>query len=75
MGDTSDNILGFDGIARQAIPRKLESTLSDMQELASNELDLFDYVRALYNDDERFLMNGICLWMQREPEQIWKFPT
>jgi hypothetical protein len=75
MGDTSDNILGFDGIARQVIPRKLESTLSDMQELASDELNLFDYVRALYNDDERFLMNGICLWMQREPEQIWKFPT
>ena len=75
MGDVSDNIFGFDGKARQTIPRFLESTYSDMQALATNELDIFDYVRNLYNDDERLLMNGICLWMQREPEQIWKFPT
>ena len=75
MGDVSDNIFGFDGKARQTIPRFLESTHSDMQALATDELAIFDYVRNLYNDDERLLMNGICLWMQREPEQIWKFPS
>ena len=75
MGDVSDNIFGFDGKARQTIPRFLESTLSDMQGLASDELAIFDYVRDLYNDNERLLMNGVCLWMQREPEQIWKFPS
>ena len=74
MGDTSDNIFGFDGKARQTIPRFLESTLSEMQDLANNEQTIFEYVRELYNDDERLLMNGICLWMQREPEQIWRFP-
>jgi hypothetical protein len=46
-----------------------------MQALATDELAIFDYVRNLYNDDERLLMNGICLYMQREPEQIWKFPS
>ena len=75
MGDSSDNIFGYDGKARQTIPRFLEGMYSEMQELASDELAIFDYIRNLYNDDERLLMNGICLHMQREPEQIWKFPT
>ena len=75
MGDSSDNIFGFDGLARQAVPKKFESMVSEMQSLASDELAIFDYVRDLYNDDERLLMNGICLHMQREPEQLWKFPT
>lgn len=75
MGDKSDNIFGFDGLARQTIPRKLEGIHSEMQGLASDELAIFDYVRNLYNNDERLLMNGICLYMQRFPEQIWKFPT
>lgn len=75
MGDKSDNIFGFDGLARQTIPRKLEGIHSEMQGLASNEQAIFEYVKELYNDDERLLMNGICLFMQREPEQIWKFPT
>jgi len=75
MGDKADNIPGFDGLSRQTIPRFLEGTLSEMQGLASDEQAIFQYVRDMYNDDERLLMNGICLWMQREPEQIWKFPT
>jgi 5'-3' exonuclease len=75
LGDVSDNIFGFDGKARQTIPRFLEGTFSELQEVAHDELASFDFIRGLYNDDERLLMNGICLWMQREPEQIWKFPT
>jgi len=75
MGDKSDNILGYDGKARQAVPRFLEGTMSEMQDLASNELAIFKYVQDIYDDDERLLMNGICLHMQREHNQIWKFPT
>jgi 5'-3' exonuclease len=75
MGDKSDNIMGFDGIARQAVPKKLEGMQHEMQELAGDELAIFNYVRELYNDDDRLLMNGICLWMQREPDQIWQFPS
>lgn len=73
MGDRTDNIFGFDGKARNTVPKKLEST---MDELASydDELDMFEFVQALYSDDDRLLMNGICLWIRREPEQIWKFP-
>lgn len=74
MGDRTDNIFGFDGKARQTVPKKLESV---MEQLAScdNELDMFDFVRGLYGNDERLLMNGICLWIRREPDEIWKFPT
>jgi len=73
MGDRTDNIFGFDGKARQTVPKKLEPTLT---ELASydDELDMFEFVRSLYNDDERLLMNGICLWIRRNPDEIWQFP-
>jgi DNA polymerase-1 len=76
MGDKSDNILGFDGFARQTIPKKLEPLYEEMQHasLMGEEIDVFDIVRDRYSDDERLLMNGICLWMQREYGQIWKFP-
>ena len=76
MGDKSDNIFGFDGLARNTIPKKLEYLYEEMLHAATmgTEQDVFTIVREKYNDDERLLMNGICLWMQREPEQIWRFP-
>lgn len=76
MGDKTDNIFGFDGLARQTIPKKLESLYEEMQHAAhmGTEMDVFDIVRAKYDDDDRLLMNGRCLWIQREPEQLWEFP-
>ena len=43
MGDRTDNLFGFDGKARQTVPKKLEAT---MEQLASygNELDMFELV-------------------------------
>jgi len=74
MGDRTDNIFGFDGKARQSVPKFLEPVF---EELASydDELDMFGLVQSLYNDDARLLMNGRCLWIRREPEQVWNFPT
>ena len=76
MGDKADNIMGFDGLARQKMPKKLEPLYEDMLHAShmGTERDLFDIVSSCYNDDERLLMNGICLWMQRDYGQIWKFP-
>ena len=73
MGDRTDNIFGFDGLARQKIPNKLQPIFD---ELASydNELDMFDLVRSLYDDDSRLLMNGISLWIRRKEGEIWEFP-
>jgi 5'-3' exonuclease len=76
MGDKSDNIMGYDGISRQTVPKKLEGIQQDMQELAHDELAIFNYVRDIYQlGDDALLSNGICLWMQRYENEIWKFPT
>lgn len=73
MGDRTDNIFGFDGKARQTVPKKLESTIAELESY-DDELDMFEFVRNLYNDDERLLMNGICLWIRRNEEEIWSPP-
>jgi 5'-3' exonuclease len=76
MGDKSDNIMGYDGVSRQTVPKKLEGIQQDMQELAHDELAIFNYVRDIYQlGDDALLSNGICLWMQRYENEIWKFPT
>lgn len=74
MGDRADNIFGFDGKARHSVPKKLESTIAELDSY-DNELDMFEFVRNLYNDDERFLMNGRCLWIRRQENEVWNFPT
>lgn len=74
MGDRTDNIFGFDGKARQTVPKKLEPIMAEL-ESCDDELDMFGFVRDLYNDDDRLLMNGICLWIRRNEDEIWKFPA
>jgi 5'-3' exonuclease len=70
MGDASDNIFGFDGIARTKIPQKLYGLHEEMSAMET-EQELFSYVRELYDDDGRFLMNGACLYIQREENENW----
>lgn len=70
MGDDADNIFGFDGKARKKVPKFLEPLYEEMQ-FASTERELFDTVRAKYDDDERFVMNGRCLWIQRHEGDDW----
>jgi len=70
MGDRSDNIFGFDGVARASVPKKMESMYHELQEM-EDEVQMFDYVRFAYGNDDRFTMNGMCLWIQRKPEEIW----
>jgi DNA polymerase I len=73
MGDRTDNIFGFDGKARATIPKKLQTVIDELQSY-DDEHDMFDFVRDLYSDDDRFLMNGRCLWIRRKPDEIWEFP-
>lgn len=70
MGDASDNVFGFDGKARVKTPKFLEHHYHEMSTLET-EQQLFNYVRDLYNDDERFLLNGACLWIQRKEDDNW----
>jgi len=74
MGDRADNVFGFDGKARQTVPKKLEGVMAELESY-DDELDMFQFVRSLYNDDQRLQINGICLWIRRQPDEIWKFPT
>lgn len=66
IGDTVDNIIGVDRWGPVKSRRLVDS--------CETELEMFERVRELYDDDERLLMNGRCLWIQREPNQLWEFP-
>lgn len=63
IGDKTDNVIGIAGIG----PVKANKALSQ----CDCEQDMFDYVFDKYDDPERFLMNGICLWMCREEGVSW----
>jgi hypothetical protein len=73
MGDRTDNVFGFDGIARQKVPKKLEHVMAELESF-DDECDMFGFVRELYNNDDTLLMNGICLWIRRNEGEIWQFP-
>lgn len=66
-GDTSDNIKGVAGIGKV----KAAAMLANEQ---LEEEDMFNIVRDSYDSDEEMLMNGRCLWLQRQPDEIWQFP-
>jgi 5'-3' exonuclease, N-terminal resolvase-like domain len=74
MGDKTDNIMGFDGLARQTVPKKLEWAMAELTD-CQNEATMFELVRGMYNDDERMLVSGRCLWIRRQEGQIWQFPN
>lgn len=73
MGDRTDNIPGYDGKMRQKVPKFL---MQDMEYLfnSMDEYEMFEHVRNMYNDDEKMLLSGQCLWIQRKDGQIWQFP-
>lgn len=73
MGDKADNLFGFDGLARQKIPQKLQHVFDELFSY-EKEQDMFEFVRGLYNDDERLLMNGRCLYIRQKENEIWEFP-
>ena len=71
MGDKSDNVFGFDGKARATVPKFMEPWYEEMQ-CAETEKELYNYVLDLYDQDlGRLIMNGRCLWIQREENDDW----
>jgi len=73
MGDRTDNVFGFDGIARQKVPKKLEPIMEQLESF-DDEFDMCKFVRELYNDDDTLVKNGICLWIRRQEGEIWVPP-
>jgi len=63
-GDTSDNIKGIAGMGEA----KAKQALGNIHD----ELGMFNKVRALYGNDEEFLMNARVLWIKRSLEDDFK---
>ena len=64
IGDKSDNIFGVDKIG----PVKAAKLIDHLDD----EQDMFEAVWAKYDEDAaRFVMNANCLWIQRNPGEIW----
>lgn len=77
MGDTSDNIKGYDGIARAKVPKFLEDRVSYLMAL-ENEYDMYDFTSDLYADhkrEEHYLTTAQCLYIQRKPGDMWHVPN
>lgn len=64
IGDTSDNIIGVKGIGKVKAEKLLEGL--------DDEKEMFDLVRDLYADDNRFLKNGQLLWIHRKQDDYWE---
>lgn len=67
IGDTSDNVIGVNRIGKVGAAKHIDHL--------ETELEMFECVRGLYNDDERLLKNGQLLWLQRTENELWQFPA
>jgi hypothetical protein len=67
IGDTTDNIIGIYGIGKVKAGKMLDNVY--------DELEMFDIVRDIYQDDARLLLNGRLLWIRREKDELWEFPS
>jgi len=62
-GDTADGIRGVGGIG----PVKSAKIINDLVD----EIDMFQAVQTLYNDDERLLRQGRLLYIWRKEDDDW----
>lgn len=65
VGDRIDNIIGVHGIG----PKKAEKLLSD-----KTEREMYDVCVEHLGSEERAIENGILLYLQRKPDEIWSPP-
>jgi 5'-3' exonuclease len=66
IGDRTDNIFGVAGIGKVKAAKLIDHL--------ETEQEMFEVVKELYKDDERFLRNGKLLWIMREEHKQWQFP-
>lgn len=68
VGDRTDNIFGVDGIGKVKAAKEIDSL--------ETEEEMFERVAELYNGDmDRMLVNGKCLYIMREENKQWDFPS
>lgn len=74
MGDTSDNIFGFDGKKRSKVPKFLEPTISMLME-EDSPYGMDCLVRDLYAEHGQYTFyetNAACLWIWRKQGDSWQ---
>jgi 5'-3' exonuclease len=74
MGDRTDNIFGYDGKARQKVPKFLEAKIDELMAL-DTEMEMYDLVAAMYEDHDQMHTNGKCLWIMRKDGDYWQPPV
>lgn len=70
LGDKSDNIPGFDGLYRQAWPKKFMDMRHDIETMDDKE-EMFDYVRNILGNDDNMLLYGQMLYIWRDYLDLW----
>ena len=76
LGDRSDNIPGYDGTARDKIPKFLDPQVKALNWMLTEE-EMFKHVWDMYEDKEAFLRNGKLLyiggtiWNGEEKRDMW----
>lgn len=67
IGDRADNIFGVYGIG----PKKANAALDHLM----HEREMYETVRAMYDSEERLIMNGKVLWIRQQEKQEWSPPN
>lgn len=67
IGDIADNIVGIRGLG----PVKAARIVNQHED----EIDMFEAVQDVYNDDRRLLSNGKLMWLHRKEDDWWTFPN
>lgn len=84
MGDTSDNIFGFDGKARSKVPNFLKPMVDEFLSLQT-EIEMAEYVYKLYQEHDPvsengdyghdcYITNAHCLYIWKKQNDKWKQP-
>jgi DNA polymerase-1 len=67
IGDRADNVFGIDGIG----PVKAAGHINHL----TDEEEMYQVVKDLYNDDERFQKNCKLIWILREEDSTFLSPS
>ena len=63
VGDAADNVKGVPGIGKAKAPKILDG--------CESEVELYEAVRSMYEEQEDFDLNADLLWIWRQPDGRW----
>lgn len=72
-GDAADNIPGFDGKLRNAVPQFVQKLLDPLQEMKT-EKEMYEYCQFLYDNNPVMDIHAQVLYIQRKEGDSWQSP-